>query len=764
MNLTALRKCSPYFCFFIGIFFGCSSYANQNSAPDGLSINFIFHPEQVFLNGYLADTPLISSHLRKEQFQYSEIAQRKPFFSWQLNSEKTAVIQAAYQIIIYKLGTDVKDIITVWDSGKILSNESTNIKYAGTSIEPNSVYAWKVKTWNNYDEESVFSELQVFKTASALLDYSTTRYPLQKKDDYPVFLQSIKKSNVFFIDFGKDGFGRLRLTLFGRDKLNVTTIHLGEALKEGRINREPGGAIRYSSVQLSLKPGWNTYVVTVAPDKLNTSSDSILMPGYIGEVTPFRYAEIENYSEGLIKENVVRETVNYPFNDEDSYFESSNQVLNQIWEFSKYSVKATSFSGYYIDGDRERIPYEADTLINQLSHYSVAREFNLARNTHEYLIKNGTWPTEWILQSVLIAWNDYFYTGNKESLEHFYDDLKNKSLIFFADENDGLISTKGKKIDKSFIDLTHARWPISDIVDWPHPGVVNETGETDGFVFTEKNAVINAFHYRAIFLLSEIAKVLNREGDYIYFSAKEKLLKRQYNDKLLDRKTGIYVDGVGTTHSSLHANMFPLAFGLVSNENKAAVVNFIRSRGMACSVYGSQFLLDAIYDADDAMYGEKLLTSTGKRSWYNMMKIGSTISLETWSNEIKPNLDWNHAWGAAPANIIPRKIMGIEPIEPGFRKFQIKPQPGNLKFAKIKYPSVLGDIFVSFESKPSKEFRLSVTIPHNSTAKIYLPKLFDKFSILMDGKIVDGLIDGDYVTLNNVGSGEHIFFVKNNPK
>ncbi|MES2675606.1 MAG: alpha-L-rhamnosidase C-terminal domain-containing protein [Pseudomonadota bacterium] len=748
-------------CFGLAILSVTPSFASGGSEPSGLSVNFILHPEQVFSNGYLVDVPLLESINRKEQFQFTEIAQKKPFFGWRVNSNKANTVQSAYEIVVYANDNTPANAQTImWASGKVLSNDSINVKYNGKPLAPNSIYSWKVKTWNNYSEESTFSDIQQFKTAPVLLDYSTARYPLQKKDDYPVLLQRLKKSNDLFIDFGKAGFGRLRLTLFGTNAPGNVTIHVGEAVKDGRVDRKPAGTIRYSSTSLALKPGWNTYIVTVAPDELNTSADAILMPTYIGEVTPFRYAEIENYSEKNIgKENVVRETVNYPFNDQDSYFESSNNVLNQIWELSKYSVKATSFAGIYVDGDRERIPYEADALINQLSHYSVAREFNLARHTHEYLIKNATWPTEWILQSVLVAWNDYLYTGNKDSLEYFYDDLKHKSLIVLADEKDGLISTKTKKLDKSVMGLVHAKWDISDIVDWPHAGVVNKIGETDGFIFTEKNTVVNAFHYRAIFLLSEISKVLDRKDDHQFFSAKEKFLKKQFNDKLVDKNRGIYIDGVGTTHSSLHANMFPLLFGLVAEENRAAVISFVKSRGMACSVYGAQFLLEAIYDANNAQYGESLLTSTGKRSWFNMIKIGSTISLEAWDNEFKPNLDWNHAWGAAPANIIPRKIMGIEPIERGFRKIQIKPQPANLKFAKIKYPTILGDVLVSFTNDPGKKFILDITSPANSTVKVYLPKVSERYQIMVDNEVATGIEDGAYVVVDNVGSGSHLFSI-----
>ena len=48
--------------------------------------------------------------------------------------------------------------------------------------------------------------------------------------------------------------------------------------------------------------------------------------------------------------------------------------------------------------------------------------------------------------------------------------------------------------------------------------------------------------------------------------------------------------------------MFPLAFDLVPTGKKQSVAGFIQTRGMACSVYGSQFLMDALYEANDAEY------------------------------------------------------------------------------------------------------------------------------------------------------------------
>ena len=117
------------------------------------------------------------------------------------------------------------------------------------------------------------------------------------------------------------------------------------------------------------------------------------------------------------------------FDDENSSFKSSDTILNKVWDICKYSMKATSFAGLYVDGDRERISYEADAYINQLGHYCTDREYSLARLTNEYFIKHPTWPTEWILHTVPLFYNDFMFTGNIESVKTYYEELKHKTLV-----------------------------------------------------------------------------------------------------------------------------------------------------------------------------------------------------------------------------------------------------------------------------------------------------------------------------------------------
>jgi hypothetical protein len=361
-----------------------------------------------------------------------------------------------------------------------------------------------------------------------------------------------------------------------------------------------------------------------------------------------------------------------------------------------------------------------------------------------------------------MAWADYMYTGNSESIEHFYDDLKAKTLLALA-RDDGLISTRTGLVTDEVLKSIHFSGKLRDIVDWPHGNVLGLKGgygETDDFEFKPINTVVNAFHYRALVLMSDMADALGKTQDATRFAEAAVRVKRSFNEKLLDKDKGIYVDGEGSAHSALHANMFPLAFGLVPPEHVDSVAEFVKSRGMVCSVYGSQYLLEALYEAGEDDFALELMTDTeSDRSWPHMIyDVGTTITLEAWDNKYKPNQDWNHAWGAAPANSIPRCLMGVQPVEAGFAKVRIKPQVGDLKGGTLDLPTVRGTIHVDFASARDRAFDLNIHLPANVEAVVYMPALGSQDpGVLIDGRRVEGAIEGEFIVLDNVGSGRHRF-------
>lgn len=759
-----MKKVQIVFCF-LWLFPFCI-YAQTSDAlpPTGLMVDLMEHTDWVWTNGYRTNVSVEDVEKGIEHVSWVEIESKEPSFGWIVNDTRKNIKQTACQILVSSSREKLlKDSADMWNSGITNSDNSVAVKYAGNPLKPNTIYYWKVRTWNN-GTHSAYSDIHVFRTANELKDMGLTHYPLQRFDEFPKMKQQVD-SVTWFIDFGKAAFGRVRISLL-TSKADTLLVHLGEAVKNNRLDRNPGGTIRYRAIKIPVSRGFGTYEIKIPSDKRNTGSAAIKMPSSIGEVMPFRYVEIEgvrNYSREL---TVIRESVSYPFDEDAARFTSSSKVLNDIWDFCKYSIKATSFTGMYIDGDRERIPYEADALINQLSHYAVDREFSMARNSLAYLTEHATWPTEWSLQLVLIAWYDYLYTGNDEAVRYFYEILKAKTLMELTGGN-GLISTRtGKQTPEFLKSIGFTGKELRDIVDWPQTGILglgkNEPGETDGYVFTDYNTVVNAFHFKSLLIMAQIAEQMGKKEDATYFRLQSEKVRKAFNAIFFDQKRKIYKDGDGTDHASLHANFFPLAFGLVEPRNYNTVLEFVRSRGMACSVYGAQFLLDALYNASDAAYGFQLLSSTSERSWAHMIyNVGSTISLEAWDNKYKPNQDWNHAWGSAPANVIPRKLIGIEPLEVGFRKFQIKPQPGPLEMAEITLPTIRGEINVSFQNKPGQSFEMQMNIPCNTMADVFLPDLGKKQQLLMDGNRLEFSRESGFLKIKNVGSGAHTFKVFN---
>lgn len=700
----------------------------------------------------------------RRQPQHSAISTPTPHFGWICNDLARDARQAGFQILVAsspeRLARDEGDL---WDSGAprlaegwVTDSRSIGIPYAGKTLQPNSRYWWKVRTWNARYEPSFYSEPQEFRTGELSAEYVAARQPLVAMRVEPVRVVQTAPDRTF-VDFGRAAFATLELTLPAATAGHSVQVHLGE-VPDGphAIHRSPGGTRRYREVIVPLPRGTRTVQVAIPPDARNTNPKrtantppAVLMPDGLPEVLPFRYAEICGYPAPVGRDQVRQVAVHHLFDDRAARFVSSNPVLNDVWELCRYTMKATSFLGLYVDGDRERIPYEADAYINQLGHYGCDREYSMARRTIEYLFQNPTWPTEWCLFMPLLVWADYEHTGDLRLADRHYDDLKAKCLLPLA-RPDGLISTQN--VPPEVLASVHLQCPLKDIVDWPQC-------ERDGYELRPINTVVNAFHYRAVVLLARLAEALGKGADARDLNRHAAAVRQAMLERLVEPAQGLFVDGEGSDHISLHGNLFPLAFGVAPETMAPGIAAYLGRRGMVCSVYAAQFLLEALYRAGAGEAALALLTSTGERSWAHMIyDVGSTIALEAWDNRFKPNQDWNHAWGAAPANLIPHWLMGVRPLEPGFGRLLIQPQPGNLAYAEMTLPTIRGPVRVRLNQEPGRTFALTTDLPANTAARVLLPRLGRAdAAVVVDGRPVSGVPEGDWVAVDGIGSGPHSF-------
>lgn len=649
--------------------------------------------------------------------RYTKIIDSKPEFSWEVPKE--AVTQKGFQVLVSssKQNSD-NNIGDVWDSGNVRSNKSADVEI-GETLKANTTYFWKVRIFDKDNRLSVYSEPQQFTTGE-FGEKLTSHNWFEIEKIKPVDFKK-NSDGSYFADFGKDAFATLNINYSAKTK-ETLIVRLGEKLLDGKIDQKPGGTIRFAEVKLEVSTDKNEYQIELLPDERNTKSIAVTMPDTFPVILPFRYAEIEAASD-LKSEDLTQVAFFNYFEENTSSFSSSNDILNQVWDMCKYSQKATSFAGYYVDGDRERIPYEADAYLNQLSHYSVDNEYSIGRKTIEYFMDYPTWPTEWQLHVALLFYADYMYTGNTELIKKYYEPLKHKTLLELEYKH-GLISTKSPKMNGEFmakLGFADTTQRVRDIVDWP-PAQKDTgwklpkdwpQGERDGFVFTPISTVINSFYYYNMKIMAEFACVLNKPEEQLDFEMRAAKVKKSMNEFLFNKEGGYYKDGLETDHGAIHSNMLPLAFGIVPDAYKSNVADYIKTRGMGCSVYGAQFLMEALYNAGADDYALELMTATHDRSWYNMIKVGSTISMEAWDMKYKPNSDLNHAWGAAPANIVPRYMWGIQPKTPGFGVVAINPQLGNLTNSSVIVPTIRGQIKCQFNKKGNRLSNYKVELPAN---------------------------------------------------
>lgn len=83
----------------------------------------------------------------------------KPRLSWHLISEKRAIKQSAYQIQV-ALSSEAlaKEKALLWDSGKVASDQSIHVEYAGPQLHSLQRYFWRLRVWDDEDKASQWSD------------------------------------------------------------------------------------------------------------------------------------------------------------------------------------------------------------------------------------------------------------------------------------------------------------------------------------------------------------------------------------------------------------------------------------------------------------------------------------------------------------------------------------------------------------------------------------------------------------------------------
>lgn len=225
-----------------------------------------------------------------------------------------------------------------------------------------------------------------------------------------------------------------------------------------------------------------------------------------------------------------------------------------------------------------------------------------------------------------------------------------------------------------------------------------------------------AYFFRAASMVAELAAQSGETADAERYAELAADVRRAINAKhLVCDGEGISYD-TGSQSSNAHA----LRFGICEEENRARVTASlaadIEKRQTATTGFmGTACLLEALSENGRSDLAYKLLKNRNEGGWlYLLEKFDATTFPEHYNGAGSQN----HAFlGSAPGLWIYKHLVGISPVEAGYRRVRIAPYvPEDMSFASASVDTVCGLVSAEWR-RENGGVTLTVSLPPNVTGE-----------------------------------------------
>ena len=472
----------------------------------------------------------------------------------------------------------------------------------------------------------------------------------------------------------------------------------------------------------------------------------------------FRYLAVKENEEVKIK-NVLAKFRSFPVKNR-GYFSCSDKMLNDIWEIGRWSMQICAQDTWmdtpwreqtqYIGGDsRYMVRYSAysfDTNIKLLHDYNIlsgafSQRFSdkgaiRGRHPTDYRlsINTSTYIPDYQLEWILMLKEHFFFYKDYELVRQLYPNLK---LLLKYFEN--YVSDERKLLGKV---------PGWVVLDHPDTFKMDVGGE---------NTAMNCLYFGALnsaaWLASNIIGDLD-QANLWYKKAKE--IKQSVQKFMWLNNEKLFKDGFESSRITQQTQVYALKYGLVDENFKPSLVKFIEAQGKSCEQSFSYWLLNSMFSEGRGQWALDYI----RKNWGEQMNRNDFNG--AWFENWIPKLgrSKSHAWCAGPTALLPEKILGIEPILPGWKKFKIKPNLYDLDWCKGIIPSLAGDIDVKLKKLRKENLEVGIQIkaiiPPNTSSKIYVPAQESKyFTIEVNDKEI--WKNGKFLPIDSNINFENIF-------
>ena len=509
-----------------------------------------------------------------------------------------------------------------------------------------------------------------------------------------------RKDDRQIVDFGQNFAGWARLRVRGQSGERVT-LRFAEVLNsDGHIDQSNLRAARAA----------DTYILRGDP------SGEIYEPHFTYH--GFRYVEVSGVSAELKTEDIAGVVVHSDL-PETGRLRIDHPLIMKLWENSRWSERS-NFMGIPTDCPQrdERLGWMGDANV-----FWDAAAFNMdvaafterfAGDMRDAQRSDGAFTNVspdtiraagapgWTDAGVILPWTVWKRYGDTAIIDQHWEAMV-RYVEYVGANSPGYLWTKGHGFDFG---------------DW-----LSLDSKFPGDATTPKDLLATAVFKHSVDAVAEMAEATDRREA----AARYRDLAARIRAAFIQA----YVQPDGrVSNDSQTAYILALRYDLVPADLRAAAAaklhaNIIRRGNLLTTGFlGTPGSLDALDDAGYAKTVYDLLLRTEYPSWGHMVAKGATTIWERWNGDtgdVAMN-SYNHYSLGAVTGFLFRRLAGFEPLEPGFRLFEVNPVlDARVKRGGGEYDSMSGRLFTDWKLGARGKFQITVEVPPNASARIHLP-------------------------------------------
>lgn len=545
-------------------------------------------------------------------------------------------------------------------------------------------------------------------------------------------IEKIKAINVIttpkgekVIDFGRNIAGIVEFKVKGAEGDIVVLQHTEELDLEGNFFVNTMGQNKFQTTTYVLKGG----------------EEERFIPKFTYQ--GFRYVKVTGYPGEINKENFTAYVLSTDCK-RSGRIETSNSKINKLIENIYHSQESNFFSVPTDCPQREKGGWTGDAQI-----YTPTAIFNMKidnfmrrwlKNMRVEQYENGQIPglvpwiesdnmlssgfgnistAGWADACIIIPWHLYVQYEDINFLKDNYEMMK-KWLTYVESRCASNVTEESKEYEKYVWDMDF------HYGDWMTPSCTKKDGSLDPMLsaqLTGEQVATMYFAYSSE-LLSNIANILGKEQDKMYYADLSKKVKYAFSETYVDDEGKILNDLQGLYVLAAH-------FKIGSDElNKKFIDRLtikIKENGdrLDTGFLGTPILLDVLTNYGEKELAYKLLLQEQCPSWLYMVKQGATTIWECW-DAIKPDgnksiISYNHYSLGSVQDYIVRRIGGLVKSFEESSKFIIEPDlESPFEYCSLSYESPYGRIEVKWDLRDNRN-EMNIVVPVGVTAILRLP-------------------------------------------